>query len=1108
MKFCGNCGTPQNAACPNCQFENPPGFKFCGSCGQALSANTAKTAAAAEAPPAASRDKVSLEGQRRHLTVMFCDLVGSTALSNRLDPEDLRELVRQYQGVCEKVIARYEGHVAQFLGDGILVYFGHPIAHEDDAHRAVSSGLGIIEAIQAYNDHLEEAFGTRISVRIGIHTGHVVIGSMGGDGQSQQLALGVTPNIAARLEGLAESNTLIISENTHNLIKRYFNSEDKGQHAVKGISEPIQVYRVIHENMARTRLEVQGDTVEMTPLVGRDNEIDRLYDLWEEAKAGRSNVVLLSGEPGLGKSRIIQSIVQHTAKEEDAWLVFHHCSPYHKQTAFYPIAQLISQIALQFKPDEPDADKIKRLEGFLLQFGMLLDEMLPLFAGIMSLSLVGSVYRPTPFSPEQQKQKLIGALLKMYIDKSQDQTIMVVYEDLQWMDDLTLELVTQLINQCSALKALIVLSFRTEFAPPWRMQGHIVPMPLSNLPHDAVGQIISKLAKGKSVPDEVVEQIVQKTDGIPLFVEELTKMVLGSEILIEQDDSYVLNGPISALAIPSTLHDSLEARLDRMSHTKQIAQMGAAIGREFSYDLIRVTSMMDEEATHECLNQLVEAELLIQRGFPPNCKYKFRHALIQDAAYQSLLKTQRRQFHERIALAITQDLPEYAEQKPEVVAHHYERALQPRKSVRYWADAGSKVKKHLAYDESLNYIARGMKHLDKIEDTQERASCELSLLMIQAPVFFMTQGFQSQKGYEASLRMKELASQLGDDMGMFKALRGLITHEIFAGHSKNALKYARNALVIAESLGPLDLQMEAYRLIGQASIYTGDLVQALQALDRSIELYESIGVDSTSRLIGADPGVFSLIQSSHVCWYLGYPDQALERARRAAARADEIEQPFSQALSKFILIMVLGYVGDYKNMLHTARDCVEISKEFGIIMFVMEAESMLGFAEIQSGDVEKGFERTRQAIIWRLDHGLIGGLNLHAAYLCQAYLDTGKYEQGLNALNEALSYVDKSEDQLLLSELYRLNAELLHAIDSDLHKNAIVKSLEESLSIAQNQEAVALEIRTNMSMVRIGKKYGDAHKELALLQQTYNEFTQGFDTKDLKEAKALLEGNN
>ena len=1047
----------------------------------------------------------NMEGERRHLTVMFCDLVGSTALSNELDPEDLRTVVTEYQKVCEKVVARYEGHIAQYLGDGILVYFGYPKAHENDAHRALSSGLGILEAVQRFSKNLEESGRAGISVRIGIHTGHVVIGDIGDARQGQQLALGATPNIAARIEGLAEPDTMTISADTYQLIQRFFSCEDRGEHEVKGIPTPLRIYRVIHENIARSRFEASQHGTDQAPIVGRDNEIRRLRDLWEDARQGSSHIVLLSGQPGVGKSRTLQALMAHVAADTDAWLNVHQCSPYHKGTAFYPLVEVIRHVVLHLKDDVSSIERISRLEGFLLQYGLVLNEMVPLFANLLSLSLEGTVYQPTPFSVEQQKQKLIGAFIHIYLERSREQNLLLVFEDIQWMDPSSLEMITQLINQPPALNILTVLSFRQEFIPPWHIQPHITPLPLSNLPAVAVKEIIVKTAGNKQLPNEVVEQIIQKTDGIPLFVEELTKMVLGSGMLQELDDHFELNGPVSSLSIPSTLHDSLVARLDTMSHTKELAQLGAAIGREFSHELISAASYMPERVTGECLNELVEAELLIQQGVPPKATFKFRHALICDVAYQSLVRSQRQRFHRRIAESLVQKLPEVAQDHPEVVAYHFEKAGLFHDAVVYWTRAGDRINQHLAYNETLNYIQRGLNLLKEIEKDEDRSKLELQLLSIQAPVLIITEGFSSSVAYQASCRMKELAEQQKDDISLFHALRGVITHELFVGKAKVALHYAQEALTIAQSLQVNEILIEAYRLVGRTSVYVGKLTLSLESFDKSISLYKSGDGDTISRLIGSDPEVFNMIQSSHVLWYMGFPDQALGRAMEALEKADEIQRPYSRALCQFINSIVSYCCGHVQDTIDQAQSCIALSKEYGISMFGSEARVFLGAAMIENGEIEEGFQLMQESIEMRIKDKLLTGVHLHLSTLIASCLKTGRIVDGLQAVDRAFALTGQSDDQLFLSEIYRLKGELLLAKNGEASILEVEEYLSKSIQIARKQKARSLELRSVMSMANALRSQGRTAEGLKLVSRVYGWFKEGFETRDLMEAKRMID---
>jgi class 3 adenylate cyclase len=527
----------------------------------------------------------TLDAERRQLTVLFCDLVDSTWLASQLDLEDLRAVVRAYQETCAKVIARYEGHIAQYLGDGLLVYFGYPLAHEDDAQRAVRAGLGMVEAIGQLNTRLEAERGVQLAIRLGVHTGLVVVGEVGGGTRQEQLALGETPNLAARLQGLAAPNTLVISAATLQLLGGFFACQSLGTPFLKGIVQPLEVHQVLYESTARSRLEVAGSTG-LTPLVGREQEVALLRERWAQVKDGMGQVVLLSGEAGIGKSRLVQVLQEQVAAEPQAWLTPCQCSPYHQHTALYPWIDLMERVALRFEREESPQQKLSKLEGFLVQYGLRLAEAVPLFAALLSLPLPAD-YAPLPLSPEQQKQKTMQALLMILLRIAAQQPVLFVMEDLHWVDPSTLELLSLLVDQGPTARILALWTFRPDFSPPWMGRAHLTQVTLPRLPRRQAAEMASRVAHSKTLPAEVMEQMVAKTDGVPLFVEELTKMVLESGLLQEREECYELTSPLPPLAIPSTLHDSLMARLDRLTTVKAMAQLGATLGREFSYALLQ-----------------------------------------------------------------------------------------------------------------------------------------------------------------------------------------------------------------------------------------------------------------------------------------------------------------------------------------------------------------------------------------------------------------------------------------------------------------------------------------------------------------------------------------
>jgi class 3 adenylate cyclase len=635
------------------------------------------------------------DAERRQLTVLFCDLVDSTALSSQLDPEDLREVVRAYQDTCAKVIARFEGHIAQYLGDGLLVYFGYPLAHEDDAQRAVRAGLGMIEAVGQLNTRLAQQRGVRLAVRLGIHTGLVVVGDVGGGTRQEQLALGETSNVAARLQGMAAPNTLVISATTSQLLGGFFVCQSLGTPLLRGLPQPLEVYQVLYESMARSRLEVAG-RAGLTPMVGREQEVGLLLERWAQVKDGAGQVVLLSGEAGIGKSRLVQVLKEHVATEPQAWLTPCQCSPYYQNTALYPMIDLLERVALGFDREESPPQKLSKLEGFLVQYGLPLAEAVPLFASLLSLPLSAD-YAPLTMSPQQQKQQTLQAFLTILLRIAAQQPVLFVMEDLHWVDPTTLELLSLLVDQGPTTRILALFTFRPDFSPPWTGRSHLTQVTLPRLQRRQAAEMTGRVAHGKALPVEVVEQVVAKTDGVPLFVEELTKMVLASGLLQRREERYELTGPLPPLAIPTTLHDSLMARLDRLATVKGLAQLGATLGREFSYELLQAVAPWDEDTLRRGVQQLVEAELLYQQGLPPQATYLFKHTLIQDAAYQSLLKSTRQQYHQRITQVLEVQFPNLCETQPELLAHHYTEAGLIVQAIPYWQRAGQR---HPALGES------------------------------------------------------------------------------------------------------------------------------------------------------------------------------------------------------------------------------------------------------------------------------------------------------------------------------------------------------------------------------------------------------------------------
>jgi class 3 adenylate cyclase len=817
------------------------------------------------------------EAERRQLTVLFCDLVDSTVLASQLDPEEWREVVRAYQDTCAKVIARYEGHIAQYLGDGLLVYFGYPQAHEDDAQRAVRAGLGMVEAMGQLNALLSQEHGVRLDVRLGIHTGLVVVGKVGGGPRQEQLALGETPNVAARLQGLAAPKTLVISATTYRLLGGFFACQSLGPHLLKGFAQPLEVYQVLSERTARTRLEAAGRTG-LTPLVGREPEVALLRERWAQVKDGFGQVVLLSGEAGIGKSRLVQVLTEHVAAEPQAWLTPCQCSPYYQNTALYPMVELLERVALRFEREESPEQKRRKLEGFLVPYGLPLAEAVPLFAALLSLPLAADD-APLTMSPEQQKQKTLQAFLTILLRIAAQQPVLFVIEDLHWVDPSTLELLTLLVDQGPTARILALFTFRPDFNPPWTGRSHLTQVTLSRLPRLQAAEMTSRVAHGNALPPEVVEQIVAKTDGVPLFVEELTKIVLESGLLQERDDHYALTGPLPPLAIPTTLHDSLMARLDRLAAVKGLAQLGATLGREFSYELLQAIAPWDEETLRRGLHQLVEAEFLYQQGLPPQATYRFKHALIQDAAYQSLLRSTRQQYHQRIAQVLEARFPERCETQPELLAQHYTGAGLAEQAIPYWQRAGQRAVERSANLEGVAHLRKGLAGLATLPDTPKRLQRELDLLTLLGSALTRTSGPGSSAVEQVYTRARELCQQV-EPQQLFPVLWGLWYFYNTRAELQKAEELGKQLLTLAQQVQDRTLLLEAHHALWPTLFFLGELAAARGHLERGMALYDLQDHRSHAFLYGGhDPGSCCKQYTAWTLWALGYPDQALQSSQ-------------------------------------------------------------------------------------------------------------------------------------------------------------------------------------------------------------------------------------
>ncbi|MCI0902139.1 MAG: AAA family ATPase [Chloroflexi bacterium] len=813
------------------------------------------------------------EAERRQLTVMFCDLQGSTALSQQLDPEVLRDVIRGYQEVCAGAVSRFEGHIAKYLGDGLLVYFGYPQAHEDDPQRAVRAGLAILEDMVALNTQLRSEKDLELTVRIGIHTGLVVAGEMGGGDTLEELAIvGETPNIAARIEGAALPNSVVVSNITANLIQGFFHYETLGPHELKGISEPVELFRVLEESGAQTRFDVAAAN-ELTPLVGRDQELGLLLDRWEQAQEGLGQVVLLGGEAGIGKSRLIEALTERLTEETHTLWHF-RCSAYHQNSALHPIIELLYRW-LGFHRNDSSVEKLAKLESALAAKRVGLNDGVPLLASLLSLPVNG-LYPPIQTSPEGQKELTREILVQLLMETDDQQPVLLVVEDLHWADPTTLELISLLIDQAPTAQVLAMFTFRPEFTPPWGSRSHLTQITLNRLPRRLATDMMAALTGGKEFPEEIVTQIATKSDGVPLFMEELTRMVVESGLIREVNGRYELSGPLPALAIPSTLQDSLTARLDRLSAVRETVQLAAVLGREFSHELIRAVSPMDDAILAQHLEQLVTSEFLFRRGVPPEANYSFKHALIRDAAYNSLLISRRQQYHQQTAVVLGERFADTMDAQPELLAHHYFEAGLTEQAVSSWLQAGEQELSRYAWEEALAHVqlALNAKNVDSggSEPAEDAETAGLLYVLGRAQAATLQRLEMGQANlnlarafdYYASVgdtarivtigelslpQLSELGAQSGrlvaralelvpkdsEAAGRLHAFHGNV-QGLTDGDYKSARESFDRALVIARRDGNADLEMRTLAFAAQVEMWHLNFTESLKSSHRAIEL--------------------------------------------------------------------------------------------------------------------------------------------------------------------------------------------------------------------------------------------------------------------------------
>jgi class 3 adenylate cyclase/predicted ATPase len=1042
--------------------------------------------------PAAVSATSADRAERRQVTVMFSDLVGSTALSARMDPEDLREVISAYQKCVAQVVQRFGGFVAKYMGDGVLVYFGYPQAHEDDAERAVRAGLELVQAVVRLKSI------PSLQSRVGIATGLVVVGDLIGSGAAQeQTVVGETPNLAARLQGLAEPNAVVIAESTRKLLGTLFELRDLGETQLKGIAEPARAWAALRPSAVASRFEALH-AGGLTELVGRREELELLLERWSKAKAGEGQVVLLAGDAGIGKSRLAVALMARFAGEALTSLRY-FCSPQHTDSAFFPIIGQIERSA-GFADDDALDKKLGKLEAMLVQTSTSKQDA-ALFAEILSLQNDGR-FPALEMSPQQRRQKTLEALVAQITVLSYQTPVLMILEDAHWADPTSLEVFGKIVDRLQALRVLLIVTHRLEFQPPWIGRPYVTSLTLNELAESEVTKLIDGIARNKPLSASVKRDIVERTDGIPLFVEEMTKAVLEAE-----DEGSLARtvtiAPSSSANIPATLHASLMARLDRLGPAKAIAQIGAVIGREFSEVLLAEVVGGPEDEMASALDNLVAAGLLLRRDTQPQTIYQFNHALVQDTAYQSVLKSRRQTLHANIAGVLEAKFSAAA--KPELLAYHFTEAGRIERAIDCWLKAGQHAMQQSAHIEAERHLRAGLELLAALPQGAARHHCEIALQNALGVCLMPTRGFGNPEVAAAFTRAADISKQVDDPRGLFIALRGKGQYHMISGDMGTACADARHILQLAEEVGNPDFLIEAHHLGWSAFCFAGEFRAAQRHAEEGIAWYQrERDHHLTYTYSGHDPGMCARAFGSLSLGQLGYTERALAWCSDGLALAEALAHPFTLGIALWAAGILHQLRREPDAICRVGERMINHGNDTGLRMLVPFGKAFRGAAMAQHSEFAEGVAQMREGISELRSMGTLFSLSSLFADLADACARCGNIGEGFAAVEEGMAMMSTGGESFCLSEIHRIKGKLLLA-RSVREEDAAETAFREALSVARAQQARTLELRAATSVARLWRDQGKRGDARELLAPIYGWFTEGFDTRDLKEAKALLD---
>jgi class 3 adenylate cyclase/tetratricopeptide (TPR) repeat protein len=1052
-------------------------------------------------PPPSSRSRAR-EAERRQVTVLVsgCELFESEAYLG-LDPEDQAQVLGAIQQAWEQAVRRFDGTVVQCNEQGLLACFGYPVAYEDAAHRAARAGLGLVDGLKSIGGQLLHGHKLGPSPWVGLHTGPAIVEVK----QDTVSLVGEARNVAVRLKQVADSGHVICTEATHRLFRGQFHCTDIGLRQIRGVPHPVQFYRV-------ERIVPVGSVIDamepaaLTPLTGRDHEISLLKERWEQAQEGMGQVVLVVGEAGLGKSRLVHVLKEHVLGqmvegEVDAPVIEWRCSPHYQNTGLYPAIDFYER-ALAFGREEVPQARFDRLLRRLEQYDLARPEAVALWAALLSLP-TSDRFPPLSLPPPRQREETFRALLEWLHVCAARRPILVIVEDLHWVDASTLEFLGVYLAESMDDRVLILLTFRPEFQTPWPALAHQTRLALTRLTRRQVGDLMRRKTAG-AVPDAVVDQVYDRAGGVPLFVEEFTKMVQESGVLNPVGEGGIVAKALPAHEVPATLQDLVMARLDRMEGGLEIAQLAAVLGREFGYDVLSAVATVDEPALLSELAKLVQAEILYQKGRPPRSTYTFKHALLEDALYNALTRGKRQQFHRRIGEVLEARFPQTVETRPELLAHHFTEAGQTEKAIVYWLKAGQRSRARSALREAIGHLTKGLALLATLEESRARDERELQFLTTLGPTYIAARGYAAPEVGPILLRARELSQRLDDPQQQFGIMLGMWEWRIVRADLRLCMDLAADGIALAERLNDPGMMMEALFMPGVTLFYRAQFAGSRACHEKALAAYDDRQRTSFwTAYTSHDAGVTHRCYLALVLWHLGYPDQALQKAREALELARTIGHAFSLGHAVDFTAYLSSYCRLGAEVQAAAEEEITLGTEQGFQLWHALGMLHKGLAMLLGNRHEQGLPVLLKGYSAFRATGAEVRVPSYLAMLGDAYMRSGRFQDALQALNEGLAVAERNDDRCHQAELHRLKGELSLAESAD--EAATESCFQQAIETARCQESRAWELRATTSLARLWQRQGRRSEARAALAAVYGAYTEGFTMPDLKDAAALLE---